>query len=147
MKKKFFFYKPYNGEMCLNHNTNALRFNFKNILKLCWSFNKKLLFKKAPRKLVLPKRICIKKKPLWHRWHVVCLKGVMHYQYQPIWRVVITNSLVDYLIFFKEIYQKLSISFKNLRLVRIKENTLLNIRKRFQTFYLYKTFEYAYHDY
>jgi hypothetical protein len=50
------------------------------------------------------------------------------------------------MVFFtKPIFLK--IFFKNLRKIRIKENTATSVRKRFQSFYLYKTFEYAYHRY
>lgn len=54
---------------------------------------------------------------------------------------------INFLLLFTYFSQALHIFFKNLRKVRIKENTSTSIRKRFQTFYLYKTFEYAYHRY
>jgi hypothetical protein len=54
---------------------------------------------------------------------------------------------INFFFLFTYFSQALHIFFKNLRKARIKENTYTSIRKRFQTFYLYKTFEYAYHRY
>jgi hypothetical protein len=146
-KKNFIFYKYYNNENYNNNLKLLLKFSFFNILKIFWKFNKKLKLKRLKRIFKLTKFKYQKKKNFFKKWKFIPLKKIQTFRYDII---VFLIGLIGILNFFFKLFEKiwyLHFFFKNFKKTRIKENTIIKVRKRFQTFYSYKTFEYAYHNY
>lgn len=146
-KKNFLFYKNYQDDKSKNFSKPFLKFNFLKILKTVWTFHKKLFTKRITKKFNLLKIKYQKKKNHWNKLRPINLLKTPPFKYDDLQLITLTLSLNDFHNFFVEADSHLKILFKNFRKVRIKENTRIEVRKRFQSYYIYKTFEYGYHKY